>query len=85
VAGAGNITQTNNPWLIEANKDKIVYEITFDLPDEGIIPVYADTAELPDATTVVNTAETSCYPTQSCRSVVGNQPYNAYAQQIQFL
>jgi hypothetical protein len=85
-AGVGAITaQPNGPQLIEANKDKIVYKITFNLPDEGIIPAYDNIVELPDAATVDIAAKTSRYPTQSCRSVVGNQRNNAYAPQIQFL
>jgi hypothetical protein len=55
------------------------------MPDEGIILAYDNMAELPDAATVDVPAEASCYPTQSCRSVVGDQPYNAYAPHVQFL
>jgi hypothetical protein len=55
------------------------------MPDEGIILAYDHMEELPDVATADITAEISCYPTQSCRSVVGNQPYNAYAPRIQFL
>jgi hypothetical protein len=62
-----------------------VYKITFDMPDKGTIPAYDNMAELLDAATVDVPAETSCYPTRSCRSVVGNQLYNAYAPRIQFL
>jgi hypothetical protein len=47
-AGANGITQTNGPRLIEANKDKIVYEIMFDLPDDGVILDSNDIAELPN-------------------------------------
>ncbi len=69
--------KSNSPRLIEANKDKIVYKITFNLPDEGIILPDDNNAELPDMATGV-TPKTSRYPPQSCRSVVGNQPYNAH-------
>jgi hypothetical protein len=73
-----------------ANEEEIVYEITFDLPDDRIIPDYNDTAELPDvaiadAAIADVTTKPNCYPTQSCRSVVGNQLYNAYAPRLQFL
>jgi hypothetical protein len=85
-AGAGvTAAQLNGPSLIEANKDKIVYKITFDMPDKGIILPYDNMVELLDAATADVSAETSCYTTRSCRSVVGNQPYNAYAPCIQIL
>ncbi len=62
-ARAGAIAaQPNSPQLIEANEDKIVYKITFDLPDEGITPAYNNIAELPDVATADVAAETSCYP-----------------------
>jgi hypothetical protein len=77
--------QPDGPRLIEANEDKIMYKITFDLPNEGIIPAYDNIAELPDVLTANVAAKTSCYPTRSLRIIVGNQPYNAYAPQIQFL
>jgi hypothetical protein len=32
--------QPSSPRLIEANEDKIVYEITFGIPDKGINPAY---------------------------------------------
>ena len=78
-AGAHATTQAEGPRLIEANEDKIVYEITFDLPDDGIIPDYNDAAELPDVAIMDVATATNCYPTQSRRSVVGSQPYNPYA------
>ncbi len=62
-----------------------MYKITFDMPVEGIIPAYDNMAELQDVETVDVPAETSCYPTRSCRSVVGDQPYDAYAPSVQFL
>ncbi len=77
-ARAHATTQAEGPRLIKANEDKIVYEITFDLPDDRIIPDYNDTAELPDAAIADGDTATNRHPTQSCRSVVGNQPYNAY-------
>ncbi len=56
-----------------------MYEITFDLPDDGIIPDYNDAAELPDVAIADGDTTTNRYPMQSCRIVVGNQLYNAYA------
>jgi hypothetical protein len=41
--------------------------------------------ELLDATTADVPAKTSCYPTRSCRNVMGNQLYDAYTPRIQFL
>ncbi len=84
-AKANAITQTNGPPLIEVNEDEIVYKIAFDLPDDGIIPDYDDTAELPDAAIADVTTKPNRYPTQSCRSVVGNQLYKNYTPQVQFL
>ncbi len=84
-AGAHAATQAKRPQLVETNKDEILYEITFDFPDDGIILDYNDTAEFPDATIADVATTTHCYPTQSCSSVVGNQPYDAYAPRVQFL
>ena len=36
-AAAAAAFQHRGPALVEANQDKIVYEITFDLPDAGLI------------------------------------------------
>jgi hypothetical protein len=85
VARAHATTQAKGPQLIEVNEDKIMYEITFDLQDDGIIPDYNDAVELPDAAIVDGDTATNCYPMQSCRSAVGNQPspmphgYNFYS------
>ncbi len=70
-------------------------EITFDLPDAGL-PMVDKGAELADNRD--NTIDTpvapkdnmanaggQCYPTQACRSVVGNQPYDTYAPRMAFL
>ncbi len=62
-----------------------MYKITLDLLDEGIILPDDNIDELPDAATTDITPKTSHYPTQSCKSVVGNQPYDAYAPRVQFL
>ncbi len=70
--------------------DKIVYEITVELPNAGLLPGMVPFAPnkpvtLPpndDATIVTSPWQ---YPTRSRRSVVGNQPYNTYAPRIQFL
>ncbi len=90
VANAANVVATiavcpKGPCLIDAKEDKIVYDITIELPDAGHIPTDKDTAELPGAASVEVTASTRCYPTQSCRSVLGNQLYNAFAPRMQIL
>jgi hypothetical protein len=86
------------PALIDANEDKIIYELTFDLPDAGLAPHIA-----PDGIAVVphdvpdlhafepNPAEdtkpaTECqYLLRSCRSAIGHQPYDKYTPLTAFL
>jgi hypothetical protein len=94
-AAAGEIKRAQEPAAIEADEDKIVYKVTFDLPNAGHIPhdanlhiphgdnrndVYVVPA-VPNKEPIPN----HCYPTQACRSAVGNQPYNAYAPGVAFL
>jgi hypothetical protein len=80
--------------VVEANEDKLVYEITFDVPDEGLlqmplgedrddtsIPAFA----LDNDETLDGIQDVQRYPTRACRSVVGNQPYNTYAPRTTFL
>ena len=85
VAAARVAADGNRPAVVEANEDKIMYKITFDLPDVGfpalaltlplgdnrdnriITPIIPDNMGIP----VENSTR---YPTQSCRSAVGNQP-----------
>jgi len=84
------------PAVIEPEDVEIVYEVTFDLPDAGlpmandpnlilgdqnndtIIPAFVadDTDDQPS---------TSRYPTRARRSVLGSQPYDAYAPRVAFL
>ena len=87
------------PAIIEANEDEIVSEVTFDtlsLPDAGLPIANALGANLGDQNndTIVptNLADDtdapnpqSPYPTRACRSVVGNQPYDAFAPHVAFL
>ncbi len=68
-AKAHATTQAKGPRLIEANEDKIVYEIKFDFPDDGIISDYNAPAELPDAAITDGDTATNHYPMQSHRSV----------------
>ncbi len=75
------------PRLIEAYDDEIVYDITIELPDAGLIPAdYEEIMEpLPMAPDDTAPASTRRYPTRTRRSVVGNQPYDTYAPRIQLL
>ncbi len=81
------ITQTDCPWLIKATKDKIVYEIMFDLSDDGIIPDYDDPAELraPRCGNHGCYYQTKLLPYTILQECESNQPYNAYAPRVQFL
>ncbi len=89
----------HQPAVVEPDEDEIVYEITFGLPNEGlpgegqsqievplgndqddttiaaILPLDADAPEVP----------LQCYPSQFCRSAVGNQPYDQFAPRVAFL
>ncbi len=71
-----------------------MYEIMFDIPDEGVlqmplgedrddtsIPVIA----LDDDETHDEIQDVRRYPTRARRSVVGNQPYDTYAPRTKFL
>ena len=68
-------------WLVEADEDAVVYEITFNLPDAGlcknIVPsdITATPTTLFSSTMSDNNATTATrqYPSQSCRSVIGHQ------------
>jgi hypothetical protein len=90
-----NNAKQQGPAFIEADQDKIVYEITFDLPDAGLapgqntIPAGADefgsNTHLSIESSHHASPEQRRYPQQSCRSVVGHEPYDSYAPQIAFL
>jgi len=80
--------------VIKADENELVYEITFDIPDEGVlqmplgedrddtsIPVIA----LDDDKAHDKIQDVRRYPTRARRSVVGNQPYNTYAPWTTFL
>ncbi len=67
---------------------EIVYDIMFDLPDMGLMPLGdgPEPEEPPPSADDHTPPSTPCwYPTQTRRSVVGNQPYDAYAPRMQFL
>jgi hypothetical protein len=83
--------------LVEADDDEIVYEITFALLDAGldggnVVPNDAPAPhpnggdpifDMPNETVKVTTNQR--YLDQSCRSVVGHQPYNTYSPRMSFL
>ena len=52
-------------------------------PNNGVMPPLADANEpiLPN----IQAQEAGRYPSQSCRSVIGNQPYDEYSPSVQFL
>ncbi len=72
-AAIGIAPQNPRAALVEADEDKIVYEITFDLPDAGLAPAIEPTIPpvQPDDATGDNA--TNYDPSQSRRSVVGHQ------------
>ncbi len=80
------------PAIVEADDNKIVYEITFDLPDAGLLAADqgAQLADNRDDTIDIpivpdNEGVRRRYPTRTHRSVVGNQPYDTYALRMAFL
>ncbi len=89
------VLQAPGPALT-ADEDEVVYELTFDLPDAGLGVVAGadDTSDMgsdrcEDVSTVVMGADDDTagrrYPTRTCRSIVGNQPYNTYVPRMTFL
>ncbi len=92
-AQAADKAQWQGLALVEADEDKIVYKITFDVPNAGLLTANAD-LQVPvgddrDNTAVVaithNDNEARRYLLRACRGVVGNQPYNSYAPRTTFL
>ncbi len=91
----GDHVQATDPALVEANEDKIVYELTFDLQDAGLHG--DDTGNMSDmgdsrrddTSGVVMGGDDEAagrrYPTRTCRSAVGNHPYDTYAPRTTFL
>jgi hypothetical protein len=69
----GIAPQNSRAALVEADKDKIVYKITFDLPDAGLEPDIEPTIPpvKPGNATAVNA--TNYDPSRSCKSVVEHQ------------
>jgi hypothetical protein len=84
----------DGPQLVETYNDEIVYNIMINLPNNSLIPANDKPAPLPivmqhdvalGAPTAAATEVKCQYPTRSCRSVLGMQPYDAYAPQVQLL
>ena len=86
-----NLVNETQPAVIEADNDELVYELTFDLPDAGLAPPPINPAvplgeNRNDQGHVIIPEDTDDpqsdgrrYPTRAHRSVIGNQPYDAYA------
>jgi len=85
------------PPLVEADDDELVYEITCDIPDAGLLPADDDpgkplgdksddtlVAAVPGADDEAE-AVGRHYPSRARRSVIGNQPYDVYAPRTTFL
>jgi hypothetical protein len=77
--------------ILDAEEDKIIYELTFNLPDAGLaqsdrlVVVPLNNNEVAPAPTVVAEEERR-YLTQSHRCAVGRQPYDKYlAPRMTFL
>jgi len=88
-AAAAGAFEQRGPALVEANQDEIVYEITIDLPDAGLIggnavPVNVPPPPVPGGI-IIDMATNQRYPSRSRRSAVGHQPYDTYAPQTTFL
>jgi hypothetical protein len=96
-AANNNIGVNAKPWgpaIVKADKDEIVYEITFDLPDadlepgQNVVPAGADKFGSKTQSSIASSHESPeqwQYPQQSCRSVVGHEPYDSYPPRIAFL
>jgi hypothetical protein len=91
--------QAQGPVIVEANNSRIIYEVTFDLPNAGLGGVPAEPAPAPPEETFTDDRDNilvaptaaadkdldQCYPIQSRRSVVGHQRYDTYALRMTFL
>ncbi len=89
----------STPAVIESNEDEVMYEVTFELPDAGLVPI-ADNFAVPlgdnrdntlvtpivvDDIDAVQDAPAPRYPTQARRSAIGGQPYDEFAPRVAFL
>jgi len=80
--------------IVEADEDELVYEITFNVPDEGLLqmPLGEDRDDTSIPVIALDNNETHDgiqdvrhYLTRARRSVVGNQPYDTYTPRTTFL
>jgi hypothetical protein len=83
-APVAKVVPAEGPALINANKDKVIYELTFDLPNEGLQQpaiVLGDAAIIePDVPpSPGDKAGERRYLLWSCKCVVGHQPYDQFA------
>jgi hypothetical protein len=72
-AAIGIAPQNPRAAIVEANEDKIVYEITFDLSDAGLVPAIEPTIPSVQPDNATGDNATNYDPSQSRRSVVGHQ------------
>jgi hypothetical protein len=72
-AAIGIAPQNPRAALVEANKDKIVYKITFDLPDAGLEPDIKPTIPPVQPDNATGDNATNYDLSQSCRSVIVRQ------------
>ena len=89
-AAAAAAAETAGPRLVEAEEDEIVYEITLDLPDAGLIqnaiPLVAPVSPMMSFSSGMSDNDTTTsrrrHPPQSCRSVIRHQqPLHDYANE----
>jgi hypothetical protein len=98
-AALGAAAKQSTPAVIESDEDELVYEVTFELPDAGLVLI-ADNFAVPlgddrddtlvapiivDDIDAVQDAPASRYPTRARRSAIGGQPYDKFAPRIAFL
>ncbi len=90
----GNDDEPQGPALVEADEDEIVYKITFDLPDAGLVPpdpcdllpLGDNRNDMTKPAVIPQDIKEGCrYPQRACRSVIGNQPYDNYVPRMTFL
>ncbi len=95
----GAAAEHRAPAVIEGNDNKIVYEVTFKLPDAGLVPIANDfdvllgddrdntlvTPIVMDDVGAMEDLGARRYPMRARRSAVGGQPYNEFAPRIAFL
>ncbi len=95
----GAAAEHSTPAVIESDEDELMYEVTFELPDSGLVPI-ADNFAVPlgddrdntlvapivvDNIDAVQDAPAPRYPTQAHRSAVSGQPYDEFAPRVAFL